>query len=349
MKLNKLIEMLEFFYPTNLAEDWDNVGLLLGDARKNINRVMTTLEITDDVVDEAIERGADVIVSHHPLIFKPIKALNYKEPQVRLISKLIKHDIAVYSMHTNVDISSNGMNDWLAQVLEMKNLSILRPLKTKKYKKVLIDVEAKDIEKVLEILKLSGCGQKGNVIEQHAITRKQKTICGLDEIEVENEMLELSTFILEENLGSFHRLMHNDFHYEIYEIDNINQTFGLGRIGTIKPVSLEQFADRIKKLFSLDHVRLVGDREQIICKVAIVGGSGSDLLLDAKLKNCDVIITGDVGFHDAQAALAMNMNMIDPGHNVEIIFNDVIADFINLFDDVIAFASEVDTNPFEVI
>lgn len=349
MKLNKLIEIFEFFYPSNLAEDWDNVGLLVGDARKNIRRVMTTLEITNDVIDEAIERGADAIIAHHPIIFKPMKNLNYKDPQVRMITKLIKNDIAVYAMHTNVDISSNGMNDWLAQVLDMKNLSILRPLKTKKYKKVTIDVEPNDIEKVLETLKLSGCGQKGNTIEQHSITRKQKTVLGLDEEEETREILEVSTFILEENLNSFNRLMHKDFYYEIMDIDNINQTFGLGRIGTIKPMSLEQFAEKIKDLFSLDHVRLVGDREQIICKVGIVGGSGSDLLLDAKLKNCDVIITGDVGFHDAQAALSMNMNVIDPGHNIEIIFNDVIADFINLFEDITAFASEVDTNPFEVI
>ncbi len=349
MKLNKLIEILEFFYPVNLAEDWDNVGLLLGDARKQVKRAMTALEITNDVIDEAIERDADVIISHHPIIFHPLKNLNYKDPQVRMIAKLIKHDIAVYTMHTNVDISSNGMNDWLAQVLDMKNLSILRPLKTKKYKKVVIDVEEQELDKALEILKLSGCGQKGNVIEQHTLTKKRKVICGLDETETEKEVLELSTFILEENLSSFNRLMHNDFYYEISDIDNINQSFGLGRIGMIKPVSLEHFAEKIKDLFSLDHVRLVGDREQIICKVGIVGGAGGDLLLDAKLKNCDVIITGDVGFHVAQSALAMNMNIIDPGHNIEIIFNDVISDFINLFDDVTAFASEVDTNPFEVI
>lgn len=349
MKLNKLIGILEFFYPIDLAEKWDNVGLQIGDERSTINRVMTTLEITNDVIDEAIERGAQLIVCHHPLIFKPISNLNYKSPQARMIAKLIKHNIAVYVMHTNVDISSNGMNDWLAQVLEMKNISILKNLKTKSYKKIIVETPKNQLEAALNILKLSGCGQKADVLSEHSIVEKTKTVRLLNEEIKTTPYYEIATYILEENLKELRFNMKNHFKYEVYNIDNINQTFGLGRIGTIKPVSLEQLADKIKDLFSLDHVRLVGNREDIIKKIAIVGGSGSDFIIDAKLKACDVIITGDVGFHDAQLALSSKINIIDPGHNIEIIFNDVMSDFINLFEEVTCFASEVDTNPFEVI
>ncbi len=349
MKLNKLIEILEFFYPTDLAESWDNVGLQIGDERSTINRVMTTLEITPEVIDEAIERGADIIVCHHPIIFKPISNLNFKSPQSRMIAKLIKSNIAVYVMHTNVDISSNGMNDWLAQVLEMKNISILKNLKVKNYKKILMDAPINRLNEAIEILKLSGCGQKSEVLSEHSVVMKERTKRLLDEKITTEKYYELSTYILEENLNDLRRNIAGQFSYEVYNIDNINQVFGLGRVGTIKPMSLEHFAEKIKDLFSLDHVRLVGDREDIIKKVAIVGGSGSDFIIDAKLKACDVIITGDVGFHDAQLALASKINIIDPGHNVEIIFNDVMSDFINLFDEVTCFASEVDTNPFEVI
>ncbi len=349
MKLIKLIDILEFFYPTDLAESWDNVGLQIGDERANVNRVMTTLEITNDVIDEAIERDADLIICHHPLIFKPIKNLNFKSPQSRMITKLIKNNIAVYVMHTNVDISSNGMNDWLAQVLELKNISILKTLKVKNYKKVCMEVPKNSLNQAIDILNLSGCGQKADVLSQHNIVEKERNIRMLDEQTRNEKYYEVSSFILEENLISLRQNVDNKFPYQVYNIDNINQVFGLGRIGTIKPMSLEHFANKIKDLFSLDHVRFVGDREDIIRKIAIVGGSGSDFIIDAKLKGCDAIITGDVGFHDAQLALASKINIIDPGHNIEIIFNDVMADFINLFDEVDCFASEVDTNPFEVI
>ncbi len=349
MKLNKLIEILEFFYPSDLAESWDNVGLQIGDERTSVDRVMTSLEITNDVIDEAIERGADLIICHHPIIFKPISNLNFKSPQSRMIAKLIKNNIAVYVMHTNVDISSNGMNDWLAQVLEMKSVSILKNLKTKNYKKVILSASKNQLNDAITALKLSGCGQKGDVLSEHSIVEKERHIRMLDEKKINEKYFEVTSYILDENVNELHKNLNKSFTYEIYNIENVHQLYGLGRVGTIKPVSLEQFAERIKDLFSLDHVRLVGDREDIIKKVAIVGGSGSDFIIDAKLKSCDVIITGDIGFHDAQLALASKINIIDPGHNIEIIFNDVMSDFINLFDEVTCFASEVDTNPFEVI
>ncbi len=241
------------------------------------------------------------------------------------------------------------MNDWLSQVLDMKNISILKPLKQKSYKKLVIDVTASEVGRLIQILNQAGAGQKASILEQYDMKKKEKYIKNLDEQESLQEVIEISSFILEENLSDIRRLLGKDFYYEVFEIDNINQSFGLGRVGTIRPASLEQVAEKIKSLFSLDHVRLVGDREAIIKKIAVVGGSGSDLIIDAKLKGCDAIITGDVGFHDAQLALAANINILDPGHNIEIIFNDVMSDFINLFDEVTCFASEVDTNPFEVI
>jgi len=105
MKLSQLMNKIELFYPKNLAEDWDNVGLLIGDERTEVTRILTTLEITEDVIEEAIERKAELIISHHPIIFKPIKDLNFKNPHNRLIRQLITNDIAVYCMHTNVDVA----------------------------------------------------------------------------------------------------------------------------------------------------------------------------------------------------------------------------------------------------
>lgn len=349
MKLSKLVEILEFFYPKDLAYDWDNVGLLIGDERATVNRAMTCLEITDDVVEEAIERNVDLIVSHHPIIYKPIKNLNFKDPHARLITKIIKSNISVYSMHTNVDISSNGMNDWLAQVLNLKNIQILTPLKAKNYKKVHIECKENSLNDVIKVLKYVGAGQKGSILEEYKLSKKQRHIKKLNNMELDEEVLAVESYVLEENINQLKQKLTGKFNYEVYPIENLSQKFGLGRIGTVKPSSLEQLAETFKELFQLDHVKIVGDRERVIRKVGIVGGSGASELINAKLKGCDVLITGDIGFHDAQAAIAANIALIDPGHNVEIIFNDIMSDFINMFDEVTCIPSEIDTNPFEVI
>ncbi|MGL5020513.1 MAG: Nif3-like dinuclear metal center hexameric protein [Mycoplasmatales bacterium] len=351
MKLIKLINTLETFYPIDLAEDWDNVGLLLGDERKEVTRVLTTLEINEDVIDEAIERGAELIISHHPLIFKPLKNLNYKNIQAGLIQNLIKNDIAVYCMHTNVDVATNGMNDWLAQILELENLNVLVPTVERKFKKILVEITEEEMYKVIDIFKKTGVGQRFNFMENINITPKVKYATKHDNSEVEINILVLESFVLEDQIKELKNefYVNKIFNYEIMEIENMSVHFGLGRVGHLKPTSLEQLAIKLKDLYSLDHVKIVGNRETIIRKVAIVGGAGSDTLEMAKIKGCDVLITGDVGFHTAQEALARNIAIIDPGHNIEIIFNDTMADFINMFPSIIAFPSEIDTNPFEVI
>jgi dinuclear metal center YbgI/SA1388 family protein len=351
MKLNKLINILESFYPVDLAQEWDNVGLLLGDERMDVTRVLTTLEINEDVIDEAIERGAEVIVSHHPLIFKPIKNLNFKNTQAKLIKQLIQHDIAVYCMHTNVDIASNGMNDWLAQILELEKISVLETTLRRNYKKVLVETNEESMYEVINIFKRMGVGQRHNYIENVNITPKVKYATRHDKSEVESDILVLESFILEDQLKDLKNefYLNKIYSYDIINIENMGVDFGVGRVGHLRPTSLEQLAHKLKTLYSLDHVKIVGNRETIIRKVAIVGGSGSSCLEMAKLKGCDVLITGDVDFHTAQEALAKNIAIIDPGHNVEIVFNDTMADFINMFPSITAFASEIDTNPFEVI
>ncbi len=351
MKLSKLIDRIEFFYPKNLAEDWDNIGLLVGDERKEIKRILTTLEITEDVIDEAIEREAELIVSHHPIIFKPLKNLNFKNPHNRLIKKLIINDIAVYCMHTNIDIATNGMNDWIANILKLESLSVLKPSIKYNFKQINVETTEEEMFKVVDIFKKIGVGQKNNFNENINITPKIKYAKKTNGEKSEKNIMVLESFISEEFIKELKKEFYQEkIHaYQILNIENGNKNYGMGRVGYIKMTSLEQLALRLKNIYELDHVKIVGNREKEIRKVAIVAGGGSGYLDDAKIRGCDVLITGDVNFHTAQDALLKNIAIIDPGHNIEIIFNDIMADFLNISDEVDAFASEIDTNPFEVI
>lgn len=351
MILKELISTLDFFYPPKLAENWDNVGLLVGDENKKITRVLTALEVTPDVVDEAIERGCEVIVCHHPIIFKSLKNINYSNPSSQLLVKLINADIAVFCMHTNVDIAENGMNDWLSEILELTKLSVLSPTKVTHYKSIEIEVKPNNLSKLIDLLKTAGVGNIGSKLIDYNVSSINNCIELRDGTKKVNDIYLVKSFVKDEDVAALSNLLklHKINIYRIHNIENMKTIAGIGKIGKIKPQSLEQLAYKIKNLFNLKCVNIVGSREDVITNVAIVGGSGSDYIKAAKDNNCDVLITGDVTFHKAQEALLEGICIIDAGHCVEIVFNDYMADFINILEDVVAFSSEIDTNPFEVV
>ncbi len=127
MIIKDIMDFLEKLAPKNLAESWDNVGLLVGDKNKEVSKVLLALDVTDEVVDEAIKLNANLIVTHHPLIFKAVKTVNTDDFVGKTIIKLIKNDIAVYTLHTNLDSGLGGTNDVLADILEMQNREVLLP------------------------------------------------------------------------------------------------------------------------------------------------------------------------------------------------------------------------------
>ncbi len=128
MKINEIINYLEQFAPKNLAESWDNVGLLVGDKSKEVANVLLALDITDEVIDEAIENNVNLIITHHPMIFKAIKNITNSDAVGKRLIKLIKNDISVYTLHTNLDSAQGGTNDVLAEILNLQNINVLEPI-----------------------------------------------------------------------------------------------------------------------------------------------------------------------------------------------------------------------------
>lgn len=365
MKLNDLIKQIEKKYPLSLAYDWDNVGLLVGDFESEIKKVLVTLEANENVIDEAIENNVDLIVTHHPFIFKKINKINTKDLKGRLIHKLIKNDIALYSMHTNFDIAFDGLNDYFMEIMGFKNTKILDVTNSQTLYKLAVYVP-KTHELVLrEALGEAGAGYIGNYSHCTFNTGGIGTfkpdentnpfIGTVGEIE-EVEEVKIETIvpqsILQKTIDKMIKVHpYEEVAYDIYKLENKGESVGLGRYASLDvQTNLQALCEKIKLKLNMNHIRVVGDLNTKIKKVAVVTGAGSDMVRLAKSKNCDVIITGDVKYHEAQDALDMGMTIVDCGHfDTEDIFKDVMKRFLDSVEGVEIIRSEINLNPFIII
>ena len=163
MLLKTIIKKIESKYPLNLAYDWDNVGLLVGDFDMNVEKVLVVLEANEKVIDEAIENNIDLIITHHPFIFKKMNKINTMDLKGKLIHKLIKNDIALYSMHTNFDIAYDGLNDYFMKLMGFENSKVLEVTNTETLYKLAVYVPNTHVDKVKNALSDAGaalsCGQ----------------------------------------------------------------------------------------------------------------------------------------------------------------------------------------------
>ena len=365
-----LIKAFEAWAPKTIAEKWDKVGLQVGTLNKRIKKMMVTLDVLENVVDEAISKDVNLIFAHHPVIFHPLEKLLTDNGQSKIIAKCIKHDIAVYSAHTNLDIVGGGMNDWLAEALELEQTEVFIPMETEKLFKIAVYVPKTHANAVREALGDAGAGYIGNYshctfnIEGKGTFKPdsgaQPYIGEVGKLEVVDE-IKIETIVAEAKLGVVIASMlkahpYEEVAYDIYPLKNEGNAFGLGRIGTLsKKMTLESLAIHVKKLFGLDGVRLVGDLSQKVQRVAVVGGDGNDFIQDAVSHGADVFITGDIKYHMGHEALLNGLCIIDAGHHIEKIMKKGVGDFFrkyltnNGFEGTEVIESEEDTNPFKFI
>ena len=265
MKASEVIKRYEAYCPQEFSMEGDSRGLQIGTLDKEIKKIMVALDIREETVAEAIEKGIDLIIVKHAPIFRPIKDLVASRPQNQIYINLIKHDIAVYVSHTNIDIVENGLNDWFCHMLGIEDTSYIQETGPER---------------------------------------------------------------------------------------------GIGRIGNIKSQTFEDLATRVKEVFALDSLRMVyykdSDLRKQISRVAICGGSGQSFYSDAIEKGADVYITGDIYYHTAQDMLSDGLLALDPGHYIEILFVEKIAELLNQWKEENAWsldiiASQSSTNPFHHI
>ncbi|MBU2701521.1 dinuclear metal center YbgI/SA1388 family protein [Sporomusaceae bacterium BoRhaA] len=323
-----IMQAMECLAPQNLAEEWDSVGLMVGNPDRQVRNVWTTLDVTLELVEAAVEAKVDMIVSHHPLIFKAIKRLDTSTVSGKIMEKLMQGNIAVFSAHTNLDCAVGGVNDILAQMLHLQDIQLLTVNRSEKLVKFVVFVP-KDYEQVVfAAITKAGAGHIGRyshctfassgtgtflpLEDTHPFIGRQGSLARVDEMRMETILPERLIIPVLEAMHAVHP--YEEVAYDLYPLYNQLQTTGLGRIGTIQPVSLRNFSQQVKQLLHTDVVSMVGRSDQMIHTVAVCGGSGADLIKQAKKNGADVFVTGDVKYHDALDAAALDLAIIDAGH-----------------------------------
>ena len=361
-----VIQYMEQLAPKYVAYPDDRIGLQLGTLQKEIRKVLIALDVNEEVVDEAIELDADLIIAHHAIIFRPLKQLQTDSPMGKLYEKLIKNDIAVYISHTNLDVTEGGMNDWMAEALGMENTLPIDDVHTEQLSKLVVFVPKSHHQEVLDAVLNAGAGWIGNYshcsfnIEGFGTflpregtdpyIGKQGMMERVNEVRIETIVPQgIRNKVIQAMLKAH---PYEEVAYDLYSMDLKGRSFGLGRVGKLKePVTLAGLVDIVKEKFEVPHVRVVGDPDRIIKKAAVIGGSGGKFMNGAIFKGADVLVTGDVDYHTAQDALAAGLAMIDPGHNAEKIMKTKVAEWMekklqeNKYDTEVI-SSAINTEPF---
>lgn len=364
-----VIQLVERLAPKHIAVPDDKVGLQLGTLRKEIRRVLVALDVTDEVVEEAIRLKAELIVAHHAIIYRPLSHLQTDTPAGRLYEKLIKHDIAVYIAHTNLDVAEGGVNDMMAKALQLDVSGHLEDIHTDKLKKLVVFVPDSHQTQVRDAMFGAGAGWIGkyshcsfNIAGTGTFIPREGTnpfIGKPGKMEQASEV-RIETIVPESVEKKVVQAMlkahpYEEVAYDLYPMDLNGRTLGLGRVGKLKEtVKLESFARAVKQAFDVPFVRVVGDLDRDIKKVAVLGGSGSRYVRHALFAGADVLVTGDIDYHTAQDAIAAGIAIVDPGHNAEKILKKHVAEWLNerLIEqkaDTRAIASEVDTETFKLL
>lgn len=328
----RIIQFVEEFAPKKLAYEGDRIGLQIGSPQKKARKVMIALDILEDVVDEAIREGVDLIVAHHAVIFNPLKQIRTDKPAGRMIEKLIKHEIGVYIAHTNLDAAPGGINDLLAEALGLQDVEILQPGYEQKLKKLVVFVPVTHLEEVRNGIAAAGAGFIGNYSHCTFSAKGTGTFlpqAGTDPFIGKQGTLEqveevrLETILPEEIQNKVIKAMlqvhpYEEVAYDIYPVEQKGKSYGIGRIGKLPAaISLQEFAIQVKEAFSLSGVRVVGSLERKVQKVAVLGGDGNRFVQRAIFLGADVLVTGDVYYHTAHDAMMEGLSIVDPGHNVE--------------------------------
>jgi len=323
-----IIEIIDTIAPFRLAEEWDNVGLQVGDPAAPVSRIMVSLDPGDEAIEAAVAAQCQLLLTHHPLIFRPLQTIDFADPSGALIGKALRNSLSIVSLHTNYDIAEGGVNDLLAARLGVVSTVPLSVTDIESLVKLAVFVPKGYEEKVSQAL-FRFSDILGNYSECSFRVEGQGTFTPLDgaapfigsigireyveetRIEVLLRKVDVEPALAE--LKSVHP--YEEPAVDLYPLLNNGSRKGLGRIGTLKePLTLELFVSRIKEEFAVEGLRYVGDGSRMLERVALCGGSGSSLLRDAHAQGADVLVTGDVKYHDAHEALALGVALVDLGH-----------------------------------
>ncbi len=364
MTIKNITDYIEELAPLNYAEDFDNVGLLVGNYNTIIDSVLVTLDTLEETVDEAIAKNCKLIVSFHPIIFDGLKKLNGNSYVERVVLKAIKNDIAIYATHTALDNSKNGVSAKICEVLGMVNNKILIP-KKRIIKKLTTFVPKKNANVLRNSLFEAGAGNIGNYDNCSFNINGETTFKGnADSAPVLGEKGKLykeketriSVFFESKNEISILKALkvnhpYEEIAYELITTENIHQNIGMGMIGELQSEMDEKaFILYLKKTMKTDCVRHSEFMNKKIKKVAVLGGSGSFAISDAKKAGADAYVSADFKYHDFFKA-EKSILLADIGHyESEQFTKNLLVDYLKKkISNFAVILSEKSTNPIYYI
>ncbi len=362
MKSTELLTIMNEISPERLSEDWDNSGVQVH-LSESIEKVLVALEVNEAIVNEAIEKKADMIIVHHPFYFSAMKKIDDRNMQGRLTKLLIQNNISVYAMHTSFDSVAGGNNDYLLELMEWQSKEPMIQNGENTYK-VSVFVPKTDFEDVKKAMCQAGAGQLGDyedcvfynegIGSFKPVGEATPHIGSINKVEIVEE-IKLESIVTKKYLSQVINQMIKAHPYEepafdIIKLENKLSKEGLGRIVNLETsLSFVDLVHSIKNALNINHPVNVTPTQKSIKRIAICTGSGGDLVKMAAVKQCDVLITGDIKYHDAQMAKEMKIGLIDIEHYYsEVIFID---NFARKLEDIVrnqieVIKSQVDINPF---
>lgn len=359
-----IIKAIEKRAPLKLQESWDNCGLQWGWPQDEVKGVLACLDVTPEVVQEAIHKGCNVIVSHHPMLFKGLKSIDFTSGQGKMLQTLIDHRITVYSAHTNLDIAEDGLNDEVARRLHLTAVKGLVCQHEHKYYKVCVFVPITHSDMVRQALADHGAGRIGDYDSCSFSTTGEgrfRPLAGANPFLGTAHTLEVvkedkvEVLIREDQLSEALSAMKSVHPYEAvaYDVVPLHVSITgdyLGRIGTYEePAEGREWCEFVKALFGKSVVRFGGVIKESIRKVAICTGSGAEFIKAAARQGADVYVTGDVKYHDMQLAKELGILVVDGGHfGTEYIAPNVLERWIqeDLSESVVTYVSEAQKDFF---
>lgn len=343
LPIQAVLDALETWAPLRYAYDWDKPGLSIGDPTSELRKVLVCLTVTREVFDAAKRTGANLVVSHHPLLMEPLKTLRTDNPRTRLCLDFAQAGIACYSAHTNLDTAPGGVNWVLGNALGLRNPRPLLPGPHADMLKLVTFVPESHLAPVRDAVAQAGAGVIGEYTHCSFSSpgtgafkpgSAAKPFSGAKNVVNEEPEHRFETLLPKPRLNEvltalFRAHPYEEVAYDLIPLENKDPAVCLGVRGELpKPLSLETFAKHVRDALAVSHVRVVGFLKRRIHRVAVLGGSGAGEI-DGLPGDIDVYVTGDVKYHDALTARARNLAVIDAGHAAtEALIVPVIATFL---------------------
>lgn len=365
MKVEQIAREVERIAPVKLAQDWDNVGLLVGDYSAEVKNVLVTIDVTKDVVAEAKKVGADLILSYHPVIWDGLKKIT-ADGDGSIVYELVRSNINVYSIHTAFDVIAGGVNDQLADMIGIANPEpigdfVENPAGT--LYKIVVFVPAKDVNKIADALYRAGAGSIGTYSNCGFQTEGTGTFLPLEgskpaigkkgKLQHVQE-IRLETIIAENKVAGAIAAMRKAHPYEVPAFDvirnyNFESKLGLGRIGKLaKPAPLPQIIENIKKNTGAKALGIIGREKRTVKTAAVCAGSCGKIINSVIARKCDLYLTGELKHHQALTAAEADLTCICLSHTVSERFalKNIVKQLKKQLKSVTLRISKKDTDPF---